>query len=238
MVSSIDSSILSYLQSSTSSSTSSTSASDDLFSQLSTAVGGDGKTITKEEVENTISKLESEPSGSSDTKELNFLKKLDKNWDKISGGNDSITSSQLAAGKSYLEPHHHHHKSDSATSSDSSTSLYSSLADATGASSSGITKDDLTSYLKSLVNNLSSDSSNSTSTSSSTSSTTTTDSTTNTKDVEKEVGLVINLIANFDSLSNGQGYITSSSLQSGLSEPQDPSTVTQEQLQSPIDLKV
>ena len=239
MVSSIDSSILSYLQSSTSASTSSTSSSNDLFAKLSSAVGGDGKTITKKEVETSISKLESEPSGSADTKELSFLKQLDKNWDKISGGSDSITSSQLASGLSTMKAssHHHHHKSDSSTSPDSSTSLFSALADSTGASSSGITKDDLTSYLKTLVESLSSGTNNSTTGNASTNPTTS-NSVTNTSETPKEIGLVTNLVANFDSFSNDQGYITSSSLQNGLSEPQDPSTITQGQLQSPIDIKV
>jgi len=244
MVSSInsDSSLYSLLSQSGTNASGKT-ATDDMFAKLTKDLSGDGKTITKSQLESYIAKVEADTSGTEEKGKLGFLKQLDKNWDKISGGSDSITSAQLTAGASYLQP--------PTQGEGNSQSLFSALSDAVGASSSGITKDNLTSYLKSLINSLSSDSdsdsdSDSTTSTSATSSTssknsdssTSTTSTTDTEEVAKEIKLLTNLLANFDNLSNSDGYITASSLKSGLKEPQDPSTVTSSQLTSPVDLRV
>lgn len=209
-----------------------TKSTDDMFKKLSDDVGGDGKTITKKQLEDYISSLESDTSSTADKGKLGFLKQLDSNWDNISNGKDSITSSDLAAGKKYLTPPQKSEKS--------SDSLFSSLSDAVGASSSGISKDDLVNYLKSLFESSTADSTKS-SDSSSKSDTNTTDSsssTSNNDELKSEMKLITNLIVNFDSFASDNGLITSSSLLSGMKEPQDPLTVTSSQLQSPIDLRV
>lgn len=211
-----------------------------MFAKLTKILGGDGQTITKSELESYIKKVETNASGKEDTKSLGFLKQLDKNWNSISGGSDSITEAQLASGLSYLKP-----PSQSSDSNSSSTDLFSSLANATGASSTGITKDDLIKYLKNLLSELDSSSNDSTNTASgttttATSSTSTTDSTIGTSDVNlaKEIKMIANLINNFDTFSGGSSSITSGSFYSALQEPQDPSTITSSQLTFPIDIRV
>ena len=203
---------------------------DDMFQKLSKDVGGDGKTITKTQLEDYIASLKSDTSGTADKGKLGFLEQLDKNWDKVSNGKDSITSADLKAGKSYLKP---------PSKTDSTSSLFSSLSDSVNAGSDGITKDDLVSYLKSLFESTTSkDNSSTTDSTDSTNTTSSTDSTSSSDELKAEMKLLTNLIVNFDSFASDNGKITSSSLLSALKEPQDPTTVTSSQLQSPIDLRV
>ena len=246
MVNSVNNNLLYSLL--TQSDSSSQLTSSEMFKKLTEEVGGDGKTITKDQLETYISKVESDTSGTEDKGKLGFLKQLDKNWDKISNGSDSITSADLKAGASYLAPPSQSQSSSSSSSSsylsDSTTSLFTSLSDAVGADSKGVTKSDLATYLKSLVESLSSnsdsdkDSTDSTKPTTTTGSTASTSSTSDTKELGTEISLLTNLLANFDSLSNDSGYITQDTLASGLKEPQDPSTITSGQLQSPIDIRV
>ena len=234
-----DSSATSDLFSSTSTATSTSGSKQlsvsNMFSKLTKELGGDGKTITKSELESYIKKVETNASGKEDTKALGFLKQLDKNWNSISGGSDSITESQLASGINYLKP-----PTQSSGSTSSNSDLFSSLANATGAGSSGITKDDLIKYLKNLLSELDSSSSDSTSNSTKTTDTTSTSNSSGTSDVNlaKEIKMVTNLINNFDAFSGGSSSITSNSFYSTLHEPQDPSTITSSQLTFPIDIRV
>lgn len=220
---------------STASKSTSSSNTDDIFAKLSDAVGGDGKTITKDELESYIKQVESDTTGKYDKGSLGFLTQLDKNWDNISGGSDSITESDLEAGMSYLQP--------PTSSSDALVSdLFTALAGAVDSNGDGsISLSDLTSYLKSLTSS-SSDSTSGTandnnSDDTSASSTSSTNSTSDTE-LANEIKLISNLISNFDSFSDGSGNITSNSFYSALNEPQDPSTITSDQLMSPIDIKV
>lgn len=82
--------------------------SKEIFKKLSIDVGGDGKTITEDQLNNYIKKTEDakaaysaqktdeDTSGISDT-ELEGLKTLQKNWDKISNGGDKITYANISA---------------------------------------------------------------------------------------------------------------------------------------------
>lgn len=83
------------------------------------------------------------------------------------------------------------------------------LAAMVGSNSSNVTKDQLTSYLRSIM---SSDSTSAT-----------------------EIAVVKNIIAQFESLSSGTPYVTS--LQ-GLKEAQDYTTITSAQVTSPIDIRI
>lgn len=218
-------------------------SASDLFSKLTNDLGGDGKTITKSELESYIKKVESDNSGSEDKRKLGLLKQLDANWDKISGGSDSITESQLESGMSYLQPP----APPTGGAGSMATDLYSSLADAVGSTDGSISLDDLTKYLKNLISELEDSTSSSGTTSSTSTTTSTTDTSTstsstssnnNTAALQKEIKFISELVSNFDSFSNGSTSITSNSFYNALKEPQDPSTVTSDQLVSPIDLRV
>lgn len=90
-------------------------------------------------------------------------------------------------------------------------SSYGALAAAVCANSRGITKMDLITYLQKISSGVKGSAD------------------------DKVIAFLKNLIAQFDSLSEGGEYITSLS---GAKEPQDYSTVTKEQVTSPIDLRV
>lgn len=210
-------------------------SASDIFSKLTQELGGDGKTITKDELKTYMSKVESDTTGQYDKKELGFLNQLYNNWDKISGGSNSITENNIESGINYLKPSHHTHS----RSSDSMPSdLFSSLSEAVGADSNGISKDELSTYLKKLLSESTSasDTASTTTTTSTTGATNTTS--TNKTELGKEIKLIANLVANFDDFSSGNQYITSNSLLSAMKAPQDPSTITSDQLTSPIDLRV
>lgn len=78
-------------------------SAEDMFAKLSEELGGDGKTITKDQLTDYINKLESDDS-SKDKGKLGFLKQLEQNFDKISNGNDSITATDLKNGMDLLKP--------------------------------------------------------------------------------------------------------------------------------------
>lgn len=95
---------------------------------------------------------------------------------------------------------------------------FESLAAAMGVSDNKITKSQLLAYLETL----SAESS-------------TIDSVADKTQKSKEIAFVKGLIARFDTLSNGGDYITSLNQ---VNEPQDYETVTQQQLQSPIEILI
>lgn len=127
---------------------------EEMFKRLSVEMGGDGKSITKEQLDDYIGKAES-GALSVGKEKLNALKTIQKNWDTISGGGDSITYDNLKDFPSIL----------AATMtggftaeeiSDSPSALASAIQDylvnSLGLSSSEeITKDNLSSYLNSLL---------------------------------------------------------------------------------------
>lgn len=92
------------------------------------------------------------------------------------------------------------------------TTSFGALAAAVGANGNKITKEQLATYLQSLTSDAASAAENTT-----------------------EITFLKNLIAKFSSLSDGSDYITS--LQ-GVNDAQDYSTVTPEQVTSPIDIRV
>lgn len=189
-------------------------SADEMFTKLTEDLGGDGTSITKDQLESYISELESS-SSTEDKGKLGFLKQLQSNFDTISGGSDSITAEDLENGMEYLKPP----EGPQGGSKPSATDIFSSLSSKVGADENGITKDQLESYLEELKSSDSSDS--------------------------KEIDLVSKLIEDFDNASGGTDYITADSLQAAFESAsnsrqdwQDPSTVTSDQLQSPIDIKV
>lgn len=228
--SSSSSSSASSLLSSSTKSQGSMSASD-IFDKLTKDLGGDGKTITKSELEDYISTVKNDTTGKYDKGELGFLTQLDNNWDSISGGSDSITASQLEKGMSYLQPPDHN-------SNSQSSDLFTSLIDAIDSNDDGsLSLDELTKYLKSLISSSeSSDSATDTATTTTTSDASTTS--TSDADLKKEIKFISELVANFDDFSGGSNSITSNSFYSALRAPQDPLTVTSDQLISPIDISV
>lgn len=89
---------------------------------------------------------------------------------------------------------------------------YGALAAAVGANGRGVTKMDLINYLQKLSSGSSSGA-----------------------DDAEVIAFLKNLIAQFDTLSGGDEYLTSLS---GVKEPQDYSTVTKEQVTPPVDLRI
>lgn len=100
------------------------------------------------------------------------------------------------------------------------TEMFKDLANKVGADENGITKDDLTTYLKKLQEEGKGDS--------------------------REAKMISNLVEDFDNVSGGTDTITADSLQKAMQNRkppsrfdfQDPSTVTSDQLKSPIDIRV
>lgn len=212
--------------------TTNASSAEDIFNKLFKDIGGDSKTITKDQLNNYIKKVESGNSGTVDKNQLNLLYKLQAKWDTISGNGASITQDDLDSGISHLQTQKQNTKAaddsikllgskkdddddeeyyPASNESSSVTTSFYSLAAALGASGGKITKEQLIAYLQSLTSN---------STSSSNSS---------------EISFVKNLLARFDTLSNGADYITSFV---GVNDAQDYSTVTSEQVTSPIDIRI
>lgn len=84
-----------------------------VFKKLSIDVGSDGKTISKDQLDEYISKAEEakkaytdkktdeDKSGITD-KELTGLKDIQKNWNKLSKGSDSITYASMSQNKDML----------------------------------------------------------------------------------------------------------------------------------------
>lgn len=206
-------------------STSSTSSSsgimsaEDMFAKLTKELGGDGKTITKSQLESYIKTVQSDTTGKYDKGALGFLTQLDNNWNKISGGSDSITSSDLKSGMSYLAPPTSS-STDISKSYSSLSDLYAAIADEVGADDSGISKKDLLDYLDSSS---SSSSGNIFST-----------------NQQSETNLLQNLLKNYSSYSdNNTGTITESSLFKALSGSADTiSSLTSGNLTSLIDVSV
>lgn len=67
---------------------------EDMFKSLSIEMGGDGKAITKSQLDSYIDKAES-GSIKIGKQKLSALKQIQKNWDTISKGEDSISVSNM-----------------------------------------------------------------------------------------------------------------------------------------------
>lgn len=68
----------------------------DIFRNLSLDVGGDGKSITKAQLDKYVDKAEDGKINIPD-KELSALQKLQDNWDKVADGGDKITYANVSA---------------------------------------------------------------------------------------------------------------------------------------------
>ena len=66
----------------------------EIFQRLSYEMGGDGQKITKKQLDDYISKAESEII-KIDKNRLQALKRIQKDWDNISGGKNSITYNDM-----------------------------------------------------------------------------------------------------------------------------------------------
>lgn len=205
----------------------SNSAGDILFNKLSSVLGSDGTTITKEQVESYVQKHQND---SSDVNSL--VNKLLEKWDSIAKGADHIKQSDLNEGLIYLRAKatttsttantllSKHSKDDNDGDVDSADDIDSSIMDsfanlaaAVGAFGGKITKAQLMSFLEKLETN------------------------SNPLDAKQHqaITFVKNVIAQFDTISNGSDYITSLV---NLEEPQDYETVTKQQVTPPVDIKV
>ncbi|MDD3435908.1 MAG: hypothetical protein PHC64_02030 [Candidatus Gastranaerophilales bacterium] len=129
---------------------------EEVFKRLSYELGGDGKTITKGQLNNYIDKAESGIIDV-DSKKLSALIRIQDNWDNISGGDDEITFEEMQKYAPLLIA--------TLTGNfevteigDSETSvvdaIYDYLVDYLDLDSRDeVTKEDLTSYLSELVSN-------------------------------------------------------------------------------------
>lgn len=74
---------------------------DEMFKRLSIEMGGDGKTITKSQLDSYIEKAESHSIKISREK-FTALKQIQKNWDAISKGEDSISAGDMEGYEAFL----------------------------------------------------------------------------------------------------------------------------------------
>jgi len=211
----------------------SNSAGDMLFNKLSSVLGSDGTTITKEQIESYVRKHQNDTTNTDDVNDL--VNKLLEKWDKIAKGSDSITQSDLIEGLIYLRTKTTT-TSTTSTTTTSSTLLskhsnngdedsvqeeidgsiidsFANLAAAVGSFGGKITKEQLSAFLQKLEAH---------------------SDTLDSKQTQA-ITFVKNVIAQFENLSNGQDYITSLV---NLQDLQDYETVTTEQVTSPIDIKI
>jgi len=163
-----------------------------------------------------LKKLQDE--GKGDSKDAKMITKMTEDFDKLSNGSDKITVDSMKTGMESLRP-----KGGKPPQMDSE-EMFSDLLKKVGADDNGITKDDLQNYLKKLQYNGDNDS--------------------------KEADLINKMLKDFNSISGGTDNITASSMQKAFEgnqnststfasqEWQDPSTITYDQLQPPIDIKV
>lgn len=197
----------------------------DMFSKLSGELGiQDGSDITSEQLDDYINKIES--SDSEDKGKLGFLKQLQKNFDTIAGDDGTISSTDMTANEDLLKPPSNGVGGAGAAAGMSAANIYSNLISDLGLSDGDeIDEDTLSSYIEELKSSGS------------------------TQDKQKLVFLT-QLQDNFDSIAGVDGAISSSDIESNselLKPPSfssmstdwlDPSEITSEMVQPPIDLKV
>lgn len=164
---------------------------DEMFKRLSLEVGGDGKTITKKQLDDYIAKANN---GSIDVSKakLKALTTIQKHWDEISGNKDSITAGDMEKYKIFLMQAFTGDFEKTETPIDKQSAkknLYEYLAEVLNAKDEGISKDDLSSYLQSLISESSDETDNS-----------------------DEIALITNVIADFSALSAGSKSITTDSI--------------------------
>ncbi len=195
----------------------------DMFSKLSGELGvEDGSDITADQLDSYIKKIES--SDSEDKGKLGFLKQLQKNFDTIAGSDGTISSDDMAANEDLLKPPSH--GSGASGAGMNSASIYSKLISDLGLSDGDeIDEDTLSSYIEELKSSGS------------------------TQDKQK-LGFLTKLQENFDSIAGVDGAISSSDIESNIDSLKppsfsmastdwlDPSEITSDMVQPPIDLRV
>lgn len=137
---------------------------EEVFKRLSFEMGGDGKSITKAQLDKYIDKADS-GALKIDKSKINALKEIQKNWDTISEGEDTITyenmknystllAATLSGGFNATEIE------DSKSSANDA--IFDYLIDYLGVSDKDkISESDLTAYLNELIANSEADDSNS-----------------------------------------------------------------------------
>lgn len=126
-----------------------------LFKNLSVDVGGDGKTITKDQLDSYVKKAESGKIKLPD-EEVGALKELQKNWDNISTNGDSISYADVSSsgGKDTLMsmvPTGEDKPDYMGIAKDATTKAYDKIVNA---ALNGSSNEETTSGLKSLLNEL------------------------------------------------------------------------------------
>lgn len=129
---------------------------EEIFKRLSFEMGGDGKTITKDQLDSYINDAESKKIKVDKTK-LSALKQIQNNWDTIAKGKDSISYGDIADYKALLFATvvgDFTATEIDDTKASATDAIYDYLADYLGRSSRDeVTKKDLTSYLNDLISN-------------------------------------------------------------------------------------
>lgn len=131
--------------------------SEDIFKSLSLEMGGDGKTITKKQLDDYISKAES-GNTNIDKSKLKALKNIQKHWDTIANGDDTLTYDEMKKYEHLLlatvigDFTKTEIEDDESSTEDA---IYDYLTDYLGLNE--ITKSDLTNYLNDLMANSSKD---------------------------------------------------------------------------------
>lgn len=127
---------------------------EEVFKSLSFELGGDGKTITKKQLDNYINNAESGLI-KVDKAKLHALKKIQENWDNISKGQDQITYEGMKNFSSLLIATLTGNFTETEiedSKSPAKDAIYDYLIDYYGLSDkSQIQKSDLTSYLNELI---------------------------------------------------------------------------------------
>ena len=105
-------------------------SAEDMFKKLSSDLGvTDGSSITKDQLDSYISKLESSDDSSDDKGKLGFLKQLQKNFDTVAGSDGQISMDDMKNNMDALKPQHTHHGNKSGkTSATSATDALSSIS--------------------------------------------------------------------------------------------------------------
>lgn len=169
--------------------------------------------VAKNQAEKSINNSESDIKDVSEDVSLDYVNKLsednDENDNKIAYGSKKNDAPLIAYGSNNSEDLELNLLGDPNYSIMNS---YGALAAAVGANTRGVTKMDLITFLERLSSGPSNETGNA-----------------------EVIAFVKNLIAQFDTLSGGGDYLTSLT---GIKEPQDYSTVTKEQVTSPIDLRI
>ncbi len=197
----------------------------DMFSKLSEELGiTDGSDITSDQLDDYINQIES--SDSEDKGKLGFLKQLQSNFDTIAGDDGTISSSDMENNIELLKPPTQGGAKVQGVSSDD---MYAKLLQDLGLEDGDeISEDTLDSYIEDLEENGSAEE-------------------------QEKLGFLKQLQENFDTIADDDGTISATDLNTNFNLLQppsmsgsssiitdwlDPSEITSEMLQSPIDLKV